>query len=436
MAKSILPLLLALVCLYKLNAQTQVDSFYTLEKLEKSLSFAQLTFGGDLLGIAGGTVMYQNQKLDFGATYQPRLTFGGLHFWGHADFFVTFPIGLRLNNTPDFADKFKNVEGLETGFKIYPFALKPGKLRPYVGMSFQSREFSYENKGGEFKNGAPKFHSYISPIQLGLTYCTSKFLFSCGMRYNWKNQFDYYYAEGSTARIRQNPVNFSISILRYFDSDIGMATPKQVDQENIKLHLLKKYNRLSSWYLGIGPSAALQMSKSAYIQEKYPFLNNQQLNSTLIPDLTFGYYFSKLDANVGASSRIMFFKAKAFDTDLRILRGSISIEAYKFLFDYHGFVPYVGPMLSYESLILRENGKMISQQNKPALGIVFGWDIRVTQTGTSLLRTNLRYTPNLSMTVDNKKLMFDHLEFNFIQWVHFFGRGKVYSNHRTQKNNQ
>ncbi|MCC7245640.1 MAG: hypothetical protein IT269_08180 [Saprospiraceae bacterium] len=58
---------------------------------------------------------------------------------------------------------------------------------------------------------------------------------------------------------------------------------------------------------------------------------------------------------------------------------------------------------------------------------MFGWDIRVTKTGTSLLRTNLRYAPGLNLkTDDGQKVMFDHLEFNFIQYVTFIGRKKLY----------
>ena len=89
-------------------------------------------------------------------------------------------------------------------------------------------------------------------------------------------------------------------------------------------------------------------------------------------------------------------------------------------------------MLSVENLNVNDNGVKTST-TKPALGIVFGWDIRVTKTGTNLLRTNLRYTPKLNLNVADEKVMFDHLEFNFIQMVHFFGRGKVYAAHRNKK---
>ena len=97
---------------------------------------------------------------------------------------------------------------------------------------------------------------------------------------------------------------------------------------------------------------------------------------------------------------------------------------YQFLFNYLGFVPFAGPILSYEKLHTTVNGVNYND-NKFALGITFGWDIRVTKTGTSLLRTNLRYYPNLSMDIEGEKMTFNHLEFNFIQWVQFIGRKKA-----------
>ena len=101
------------------------------------------------------------------------------------------------------------------------------------------------------------------------------------------------------------------------------------------------------------------------------------------------------------------------------------IEAYKNLFNYLGFVPFVGFTGSIENLTTTVNGFAYSE-TKPAVGVIFGWDIRVTKTGTSLLRTNLRWIPDLHMTIDGKKMMFNQLEFNFIQWVQFIGRKKVY----------
>ena len=53
-----------------------------------------------------------------------------------------------------------------------------------------------------------------------------------------------------------------------------------------------------------------------------------------------------------------------------------------------------------------------------ATAIVFGWDIRPSVRGDWwLLRTNLRYFPKLQLNYGQNALSFQHLEFNFIQFV-------------------
>jgi hypothetical protein len=103
------------------------------------------------------------------------------------------------------------------------------------------------------------------------------------------------------------------------------------------------------------------------------------------------------------------------------------LEAYKNLFNWLGFVPFAGVTVSLEHLRAEVNNRLY-RESKPALGFIFGWDIRVTKTGTNLLRTNLRWIPDLHLDIEGERLMFNHnhLEFNFIQYVHFIGRGKVY----------
>jgi len=147
------------------------------------------------------------------------------------------------------------------------------------------------------------------------------------------------------------------------------------------------------------------------------------------PDITFGLVFNKPDMNIGFSYRTLGSKMQGFDDKVSIRRHSIMLESYKNLFNWLGFVPFAGLTASIENLNVNVNGQKYSE-TKPAIGFIFGWDIRVTKTGTSLLRTNLRWTPNLHIAIDNKKMMFDNLEFNFIQWVQFIGRKRIYKKYQ------
>jgi hypothetical protein len=165
------------------------------------------------------------------------------------------------------------------------------------------------------------------------------------------------------------------------------------------------------------------MSKSDYLESNHPYLSDRY-SAAILPDLTLGRYFHQTDLNLNLSYRTYGEDFGAYDSKFSTRRHSIGIESVKFLFNYLGFVPFVGPIVSYENLQTKVNGESYREEQL-AVGITFGWDIRLTKTGTGLLRTNLRYYPQLSMDVEGESMMFDHLEFNFIQWVQFIGRKKA-----------
>jgi hypothetical protein len=415
-----------------LTAQAQevkIDSVYTYEKLEKSTSFAALTLGGDMLLLGQSKTTIDGNTTNLPSQFMPRLNIGGTHFWGHADFYVTFPLGLAFGSNQAGLDNYKFSEGVETGAKIYPWAMKPGRITPYVGISFQPMSFKYSLENNAYKYGGSVYSKFITPIHLGVTYTSQKYMYNLGARWVKDGDFEYYQSPTAEVASSFSPLNFNISIFRFMDTSKSLAKSKSLDQLNIKHYVLEKEGGLSSWYWAFGPSTALQMSKSSYFQKKHPYLYNDMNNSFLVPELAVGRYFHKGDFNINAASRYMHWTRSAFDTKIKMNRISTAIEGYKFLFDYHGFVPFVGPSIMVDHISVNVNGQKHAE-TKPAIGIVFGWDIRVTQTGTSLLRTNLRYIPGHHVKIDNEKLMFDHLEFNFIQYVKFFGRSKIYKKYR------
>ena len=106
---------------------------------------------------------------------------------------------------------------------------------------------------------------------------------------------------------------------------------------------------------------------------------------------------------------------------LSVNRQSMLLEGYKFLVDYHGFAPYIGLGLSRETLSANSSltpKPTVKNTEQWATAIVFGWDIRSSVLGDWwLLRTNLRYFPRLQLNYGQNPLSFQHLEFNFIQFV-------------------
>lgn len=406
--------------------KAQPDTIFTVEKMKKNTDFASLTLGTDMLFLSKTNA----GNVESSARLQPRLTLGGLHFWGHADFYVTFPIGRGWGKKPENSAGMMYYESVETGCKYYPLALKPNTLRPYIGMSFQPVVYRIDPSENDYNYGGSRYTKFISPVQTGFTLAGKKFLFTVGARYNWRNRFDYYISPESTVPAKLNRWNFNTGFVLYMDTDKNYSSERSVDQLNKKHYILTKENAFNSWYAGLGPSSALQMSRSPYFREKLPYLYNQMIFSGFVPELAIGKYFHKNKMNVNVAARYMSRTIKAFDTKVQVSRSSVALESHHFLFNYRGFVPFIGPSLNVERLAFDQDGQLKVKDTKLALGIVFGWDINLSDVETSLLRTNLRYMPGLHLSIEGEKMMYDFLEFNFIQYIYFFNRVKTYKKYR------
>ncbi|MBN8681585.1 MAG: hypothetical protein J0L99_02990 [Chitinophagales bacterium] len=421
---------LLVFCLFILPAlrlSAQQDSAYSVEKMQRAVSFAALTLGGDVFMKTGGTTTLPGDGTSrkFAPSAMPRFTIGGLHFWGHADFYVTFPLPLNIGGKTAGFSKIRSFEVVETGARVYPWAIRPGKLRPFAGISFQPLVYRQKIENQDYGKGEATYDRWITPLHAGLTYASKNYLFTLGAQYNRRTDFSYYATATQQTPVKINPWSFQFAILRYMDTDKGMGSTRSVRIHNYLEKKLLEKNKMSAWYYGYGPSTALQLSKSPYLKANAPYLYDESSTSFLAPDLSFGRYFSRIDANVGLSYRWFGNRQRAFDSDLRSHRHSLALEGYKFLFNYHGFAPFLGGFVSAERLSLKHNAERHIDY-KPAAGLVFGWDIRVTRTQSGYLRTNLRWAPGLHLDVNGQQYKFDHLEFNFIQMVKYIGRNKFY----------
>ncbi|MEL6654562.1 MAG: hypothetical protein AAFQ87_27555, partial [Bacteroidota bacterium] len=119
-----------------LNAQVFVEK-------QSRHRFAQLAFGADVryLFMDGQSQYLQTDgsvgEFSFGNVLEPRLTLSGLHFWGYAEFYVSFPLrGIQLSTNDEVA--FSYSSSVETGGRFYPTQIQHGKLAPYIGLSFNS----------------------------------------------------------------------------------------------------------------------------------------------------------------------------------------------------------------------------------------------------------------------------------------------------------
>jgi len=240
-------------------------------------------------------------------------------------------------------------------------------------------------------------------------------------------EFDIYLSRETVSKDKF-PVNLFQIGLNYTIETTKIASTEVNRASN---NLFSKSNKWGVFFAA-GPSSSFPLVSSSYITDLYPFLDNRSF-PIIFPDIAIGYHFTKSDLITAISFRPITQRRSAFGFEQKISRKSVNLETYKFLGDYHGFVPYLGLGLSYENIKISESDNGIeilpTTINKFSPNVVFGWDIRPSEKGDWwILRTNLRYFPFLDLERQGKKLSLQHLEFNFIQFVVYPQRLKKMKN--------
>ena len=406
------------------NLTAQHVDLKTEAEYKHRFAFAKMYFGLDYLANNGGTTAYMDKNsvltpVAFDGFKAPRLVWGATHFWGHADIYVAFPIGRATQNVPSPFSKISFDNSIETAVKIYPWALTPNTLRPYIGTSWMPVSFSQQIE----KEVGLTLSKNLAPILVGVSYASKRLIFDVGIQYFLKNKFDYPIDRNVNGSLVLPKINVQVGFKYTLET-----TDRTIEKIKAKYDAIEKRKKYNGFYIGSGPSSSFGVQTfSEFDAVNYPFLANKIRYPGFFLDNSLGYYFHKPDVNVGLSYRNMSEGYQALGVQHIANRESFMLEAYKFLGDYHGFVPFVGPTVSYEKLDfsnrdLRVGGTWKSyNESKFAAGIIFGWDIRPTRAEWWILRTNLRYTP-VSMNVEGKKVNFDHLEFNVIQFTMFPSR--------------
>jgi len=117
------------------------------------------------------------------------------------------------------------------------------------------------------------------------------------------------------------------------------------------------------------------------------------------------------------------FETEGYGSIQTIKKTSFALEINKHLTDYTGFVPFIGLNLAYDQYKYSESVDDATKEesfNKLEPGVTFGWDILPGKTEKPfLLRTNLRWYPFSSFSIEDKSFDFSQLEYNLIQIVVF-----------------
>lgn len=389
--------------------------------------FAQLNMGVDYQRSFGGAYQYLNDngnllKDDLDPTSAVRFLIGGTHFWGHADFYVAIPMyessisknGMQLSYS----------SGVETIFKVYPWRIKSNRIRPFVGLSLTPFYYEQKSEDQNLLNGPELNHTSV-PLYGGLTFNHKNHLLEVNMLWNYNNQQSYYISREVATKIETPPFYAAISYRYMLETTLGAERDWESGRTAEVTEILASRGKLNSFFAGIGMSSAFWLRKSSYNQENRPYI--ERFSTSIMPEISVGYYLNQPDVFAGLAYRGYSSGTNSYGTQQSVRRRSLVAEVTKYLFDYHGFVPYVGPAISYENLkfveVFENETKYDLTQQKLAYGVTFGWDIRPNRLQSWILRTNLRWFPGLKLDLeDDLSISYDNIEFNFIQWIVYPGR--------------
>ena len=395
------------------------------------LNFAKTYFeiGGQFSPAFNGKRILANNAVttfENSASIVPYLNVGGLHFWGHADFYISIPLA-QLNLKKNDSTIFQFNQSVVTGARFLPLAYKDNKIRPFIGASWAVVNFKQEIK----TNGnQPLFSKNKLFFDGGILYGRGSVMTRLGINFYPTNKWEYPVTKNNFQQIKTPNWSAYFGLVYAFES----TRSKKMEKENAKLNEFSKVSspsmnaiKTGDYFIGIGPSTSFMLTKSEYNESKFPYFNKKPISNTYI-DVALGYQFNKLGLVTALSFRNPKFTNDAYGTTQIIKKNSFVVEAYKYLIDYSGFTPYFGLNLAYDNINYSEKNSTINLDttyNKITPGITFGWDILPGKTEQwFVLRTNLRWFPFEHINLEGKEFKLNQIEYNVIQAVFYPSRFK------------
>lgn len=388
-------------------------------------NFAQTYVGAAIeYGAGGDALSASGQSFALPATWTPRITVGGLHFWGHADFYVSFPLPqVGANDARENQPASSFSRGVETGARLFPWRVEAGRVAPFVGVSWNILSYAQQEPNGE---AGPTIFRHRLPLHLGATWLSSIGRIDAAVSWLPSSGARYPLSRDRIATIDLPDFTASLGYSVIFDATASAEPFAKSGALDRELERRASRGELDAIGVGAGLSTAFTLSRSSYNTSERLSLDDR-IPSSPFPDLSLGYYNHALDASANISFRPITQSQGGHGITQELSRTSLALEAIKFIGDYHGFTPFVGVTFGREWLHMRETDRGETALDLHAAtwapGLIAGWDIRPTGLDPFILRTNLRYTPGLRREIlPGRDLMFDHLEVNFIQLILYPGR--------------
>ncbi len=411
-------------CSFGLLAQKE-----TLPQNKERLDYAKMYFelGGTFLPSFDGKYLNNNEVATFenSASAIQYLNWGGFHFWGHGEFYVSFP----LNYQPFTKNEETNSEishSVVTGVRYYPWVYREKRIIPYVGANWSALGFKQTNEANDQYTSL--FKDFNLAFDAGVLYGYKDFSLRLGASYLGNTNFDYPISKTQKTEIKLPNLGFQVGLLYAWDSTKD-TDPSNIEKWNQYPSVSKQSlgsTTFGNFFLGVGPSISFSLKASEFNETQFPYLQSQ-LSSSNYFDIVGGYNFNKAGMFAAFSFRNPKFETEGFGTTQTIKKTSIAFEVNKFLVDYSGFVPYIGLNVAYDKFRYNEKVEEVEREftfkNKIEPGLTLGWDIQPGKNQEALiLRTNLRWYPFSSFEIDDKTFNFSQLEYNLIQVLFYPGR--------------
>lgn len=407
--------LVLLVSIVLLPALVQAQPYIEMETQHR---FAQSYIGLNIQSVpAAGSYLWKGATRKLPFLLSPRITLGGLHFWGKVDFNLNFPLARFGDFTLDEESELYFNPGGDLSARFYPYKVEYGKLRPFIGYSANEMQFGLKDE----EAGRRRELFITSSAIGGLSYANSNWQINAEMMWVLNNRRQFY-ADRTTEYTLELPgAYFSLGLVKYFEGTIreekDLITGRVYEREE----KLRKKGKLNSLSISFAPSGAYFMKWPSFDDLERQSLPRHK--ASMVWEFGAGYLFHDWGIHMGVSYRDYTSEVESYGFEHLIRRRSVAVEARKFFWDYNGFVPFVGPSISFERWATGEfeqNVQRGTTQRTTMIspGIVFGWDIIASPLETWILRTNLRYYPFQKIKgTDGQSIRTDQFEFNFIQLV-------------------
>ena len=379
--------------------------------------FAQSYFGFNVqVQPASGSYIWDGKESAFPMISSPRVTLGGLHFWGKLDFNMNFPITRFADfNVSENAEMYFN-SGADLSARFYPWRVTYNAFRPYLGYSANEMTLGFEDDELGYR-----YDLFITSSAIaGVSFARNGLQVNAELMWMLNNKRNFYSNRTDEHTFELPRGYFSVGIVRFFEGTLREEKDMQSGKMKRMEEQLRHENKLNSFSVGFAPSGAYSLLAPDYDGDEF----RQSLprhKGNIVWEYSLGYLLHDAGLHLGFSYRDYTSDVESFDFEHLMRRRSVAFEVLKFIGNYNGFVPFVGPTLIFDRWAVGEflNNEQLGNTVRTSMlspGIIFGWDILASPLETWVLRTNLRYYPFQKIKdAGGGSIRIDQFEFNFIQ---------------------